>query len=431
MARRSRYSRRGRYFRRALKFVRFLLLLALAAGLVFLLTRCGKKPENRDAVNAPQPTVAATAVPEEPAVMPEAEPTAVLEPTYESAPEPTPEPEPTPAPAPAEPENALEDAAMPIYVSSETEEKVIAVTVDDCFQADALKGILDVCKKYDAKITLFPIGKNLSIASVAEQIVRAHDMGMEIENHTFNHSKLHTLSDEDMAAEIYSVETEISKVLGVRYRVHFLRTLGGDNRHDPRTHAYMAKIGYLGMAHWSVIGTEAKLKDIEAALEPGAVYLFHANAADYQNLKDFIPYAVGKGYQLLTMNELFGLPDNETSPLPDAGSDYYTVPSPGRYTGYLTHTIKDGATSWDTYMMQKRLLELGYLQYSKPTGFYGKTTEQAVHYFQLQHGLPRSGELDQATLEALYASDAQRIAQKTIDRMESELGIQYKDYSKR
>ena len=425
MARGRRYDRKHRYRLRGLKFIRFLLLVTLAVLLVILLVRCVRRPDGADTLSpAAQPTQAVDiSAPTVPAPSPTPVP---------AAPDPTPEPTPVPTPEPTPvPEDVLQDATLPVYSSADTREKVIAITVDDCFQADALKGMLDVCEKYDAKITIFPIGKNLSLSPVAQQIVRAHKMGMEIENHTFNHTKLHILSDEDMAAEIYNVETAISQVLGVRYRVHFLRTLGGDNRHDPRTHAYMARLGYLGMAHWSVIGTEASLKDIESALAPGAVYLFHANPEDCQHLKDFIPYAVKKGYRLVTMNQLFGLPENEIADLPPQGSDYYAVPSPGRYIGYLTHTLKSGVTSYDVFLLQKRLLELGYLQYSKPTGFYGKTTEQAVHYFQYQHGFPKTGKADETTLAALYASDTPRINQATINKMEADLGIAYRDYSRR
>ena len=37
----------------------------------------------------------------------------------------------------------------------------------------------------------------------------------------------------------------VSETLGVDYQMHFMRTRGGDNRHDLRTHQYIEKDGLL------------------------------------------------------------------------------------------------------------------------------------------------------------------------------------------
>ena len=349
----------------------------------------------------------------------------------------TPAPTPSPTPKPAARASAtarpaggkvMEVRELPVYWHLKTDKKVIAITVDDCNEYKQLKAILDVCEKNKAKITVFPIGENLRYDGVADQIRRAYRMGMELENHTMTHSRLYTLDEMGMAKEIYGDELLMSKTLGVRYKMHFVRTRGGDNRDDPRTQSYMASMGYLGMAHWSFVGTQATQEEIRAALKPGAVYLFHTLEADAENLKSFIPYAIKKGYKLVTLNQLLSLPDNETGDLPDASDPYWTIEDPGAYVISEYRTLKAEMYTRDVYLLQERLLELGYLQYSAPTGYYGQMTVEAVRCFQQQHAITVDGEAGPATQALLYSEIAQEISKETIARYERETGKKYTDY---
>jgi len=183
------------------------------------------------------------------------------------------------------------------------------------------------------------------------------------------------------------------------------------------------------MAHWNFVGSQSTLGEIKAALQPGAIYLFHTLDADAKNLEAFIPYAISQGYRIVTLNEMFGLPENETAPLPAEGDPYYTSPTPAEYWPEY-RTLKKGEYVWDVYLLQEKLLELGYLQYHEPTGFYGDSTTSAVYFFQLQHGLTADGVAGVETQRMLYSDAAERISAETIRAMEQETGQKYTDYSK-
>ena len=51
---------------------------------------------------------------------------------------------------------------LPVYSKVDTFERKIAITVDDCFQVGNLQTIANSAVKNGGKLTLFPIGENLT-----------------------------------------------------------------------------------------------------------------------------------------------------------------------------------------------------------------------------------------------------------------------------
>ena len=88
-----------------------------------------------------------------------------------------------------------------VFSEADTEEKIIAITVDDCFQADNLQQIVDTAISVGGKLTIFPIGKNVLKKKQSEILKYAWENGFELENHTFTHNGLYKCSDEELADE--------------------------------------------------------------------------------------------------------------------------------------------------------------------------------------------------------------------------------------
>lgn len=342
-----------------------------------------------------EPAVPALAA--EPSVVP----TEVPSPTATPAPTPTPTVDPYLIVRPMPEELGY----LPIFEEANVNAKQICITVDDCFQAGNLDTILDDCAIYGAKITIFPIGRNTMRGQHREPLRRAYAMGMEFENHSYSHSAFYKMSDAKMAEEITNANRAISFVLGVNYQMHFMRTRGGDNRRDLRTHRYIEKLGYYGMAHWSFNGSKSTPAKLAANLEPGQIYLFHTTDTDVENIRALMIAAVENGYEMLTLNEMFGFPENEEGPLPTALTEL-PVPQPDPYV-YEYKTLKRGDYLWDVNLLQRRLIELGWLQ-GNPDGVYGQGTFMAIGYFQLAAGLKASGIASPETQEALFSEDAPR-----------------------
>ena len=323
---------------------------------------------------------------------------------------PTPEPAPTPTPQGDTVSFAsLRSATRPtptapgyglVFSEADTEEKIIAITVDDCFQAENLQRMVDKAIEVGGRFTIFPIGQNVLKQAQSEVLKYAWEQGFELENHTFTHNGLYRCSDEEMAREVYMQQMALSHILGVEYQCHFLRPKGGDARRDQRMQVYAEQLGYYGIAHWSCAGSTSTEREIAKALKPGAIYLFHTTTTnDLDKLLNFMPYAVEKGYRLVTLNEMFGYPENETKPLTGPAKDY-PVPPLQPYSR-VYDVYKPTRYSWGVYLLQQKLIELGYMK-GEPDGVYGQDCAKCVKAYQKDHGLEQTGVADVALQEEIF-----------------------------
>ena len=176
---------------------------------------------------------------------------------------------------------------LPVCYSAKASGQVVAFTIDDCNQANNLRDIIKLFKKYGGTATIFPIGENVSF--LKDILKSAWEDGFEIENHTWDHSGLYHENDQGMVNQIWSQNRAVSEALGVSYQMHFLRPRGGDNRYDQRTHAYLRQLGYYGIAYWSKVGVLQSTDYITRNIRSGDILLFHTTADDLAQLKELVP----------------------------------------------------------------------------------------------------------------------------------------------
>ncbi len=114
-----------------------------------------------------------------------------------------------------------------------------------------------------------------------------------------------------------------------------------------------------------------------------------------------------------------GETDPDATPLPvseeelgptEEWEDNESVPNPEVTPEPLI--LKKHDASSDVTDLQKRLIELGYLEIDEPTDYYGSSTEYAVTLFQRQHGLETDGIAGGQTLSLLYSKEAQKYTLK-------------------
>lgn len=101
--------------------------------------------------------------------------------------------------------------------------------------------------------------------------------------------------------------------------------------------------------------------------------------------------------------------DTEQTPAPtDAPIEETPTPEPtSQYTTLKKHDKSDEVTT-----LQKRLMDLGYLDIDEPSNYYGSSTEYAVELFQRQHGLTQDGVAGPATQTLLYSKEAEHYCLK-------------------
>lgn len=300
---------------------------------------------------------------------------------------------------------------LPVISKVDTQEKKIAITIDDLNEVGNLNEIMDLAISYNAKLTLFPIGENVTKkADLRAALRRAYEMGFEIENHTYSHVDLYSLTDREMAGQIIYQNRAVNEALGLDYEMHFLRMKGGNGEYDLRSHMYLIQNGYKGVVDWYWSGTSVSAASSAQALTNGAVYLFHCKDKDLEKLRMLIPYFAEQGYQMVTLNELVGIEMNAVKPLDEEAMDA-PVPEPGEFIyneeNYVLIGKKHYTQMYAVQLIQRRLMELGYLDASAAVdGDYGSVTCAAVVLFQEQNGLTADGLAGAETQKKLFSEEA-------------------------
>lgn len=332
-------------------------------------------------------------------------------PTATSTPVPTATPTPEPTYNPDDPYALVRpqpqsEGLLPVFKKANTEERQIAITLNECSGAAITKKFCQLAMEYDAKLTLFPLGENVMITNMDEVIRKCvFDLEFEVENACYSYtSRLFRMTDEEMAMEIWKQNMALNYVLGVDYQPHFLSVYGGNGNNDPRTHAYLEQEGYKGFAGWTVAASDVSYDDIVQTLQPGAVYYFKTNEEDYEKLELLMKTAKKAGYEMLTLNELFGYEANSCEAV-EGSVLSETLPLLENYDGAY-YTLKSGYSTWAVYLMQERLCELGYVTEDSIDGVYGDGTLDAVCQFQANNGIAASGMATVETQEILFSDEA-------------------------
>lgn len=389
MSRRKKYSRRERFYSvliSALCLCAVVLVVAIAVDYKF-------GPTIDVPVKSTRQPVISDATPEPLTLRLELPPTQAPEAT--AAPEATPEPEKTAA--------AYE--FLPIYTKVQTEEKVIAVTLDGMSNVENVTAALQQVHAAGGKLTLFPFGQSTmkdGMAALLQTVVL--ELGWQVENRTWSDQLIYKLPGQDMATEIWTADMAVDYALNKNYDMRFFRMRGGSGAVDVRTHEYLKQLGYDGIVNWAVSGTTRSSDALFNRLEPGYIYQFDSDKESLEKMVSFVKFAIERGYRCVTVNELLGLPANECTD-PEEAILAQSLPLPEAYApAYVDHKIGDRA--WQVLLIQSRLGELGYLDPEGADGIYGEGTSSAISQFQVQCGLLGTGVATAETQEMLFSADA-------------------------
>ena len=402
--------------KRALSFLSILIALAVlaAAGLVCaIVIRDRQRPAQTDA--EPSEAVGPEATPQAEIILKASsyvEPDnvrATLAPGASATPTPTPTVQPTlDASDPYARLRPLPAAAnmLPVFSKANTDQRVIAITVDECSGAKITGEFLDTAEEYLAKLTLFPTGENIMKSNMSDVLRRAaFQLNFEIENRGYSpFARLFRCIDVMMVQEIWKQSVALNFVLGVKYEPHFFRMYGGVGENDPRTHAYLKEHGYKGVAHWTYSCSGMSKNKLVSKLTPGAIYAFRSTKEDLRLMAALMAAAQKEGYRMVTLNELFGYESNRYTRA-EGSLLAETIPA-FSYDVQNFYDLYPGEASWCVYNMQLRLANLGYLLESDVDGIFGEKTTEALRMFQAQVSRPASGAGDVGTLKKLYAADA-------------------------
>ena len=317
----------------------------------------------------------------------------------------------------AEPRNRLlptprpGDYFLPVFdraLRTPDDRAMIAIIIDDCDDPDVMTRILQIANIYDAQLTLFPTGDALMKLSSAFRTC-VNMLHYEIENCTFDPDKRdYTLSSGELALQIWRQSIAASYAMTRDYQQHFYRPKMMQSVYDQRTHFFIRKLGFLGIAGYTYSYRNKDIDFMVSSLENGNIYQFDMSEESMALFETFVGEASRKGYKLVTMNELFGLDSNEIGPR--LTIDQQTLPEMNDYTPTY-YDLKLNYRTNAVYSLQARLNSLGYLtaeqnERFRADGIYGADTSIAVSAFQARVGIVATGNADVETQQKLFAEDA-------------------------
>ena len=172
---------------------------------------------------------------------------------------------PTPTVAPIVARRALKRlvAPLPPWIhNGPTTKARVAITIDDmwgAFGADNANAAMDVAKAKGVKLTFFPTGAAIEDhIDLGRQALwqRAVAEGHDIGNHTYSHTNLTKLNDDQIRGDLNRTKDLLARCLGpVPYTMRMMRPPGGAGGFvtggDPRIMNVVTSFGY-SMAMWTV-----------------------------------------------------------------------------------------------------------------------------------------------------------------------------------
>ena len=191
---------------------------------------------------------------------------------------------------------------------------MIALTFDDGPNTTTTNQVLDLLQKYQVRASFFLIGDNITDES-AETVKRAYNMGCEIDNHSKTHSYMNEMAAEDIIAEVQYVSDKVEELTGqptLFFRPPYIAI--NDTMYD---NIDMPFISGVGSDDWDPnIDVEMRIKRVERKVVDGQIILLHdaeGNDQTVEALDTIIPDLLDKGYQFVTVKELFELRGVEIS----------------------------------------------------------------------------------------------------------------------
>ena len=193
-----------------------------------------------------------------------------------------------------------------ITANAEVEPKLLALAFDDGPNTTTTNEVLDVLDQYNAKATFFLIGLNINDES-AKSVKRAYDMGMEIANHSKTHNSMMNMTPDEIKAEIDYVDEKVEAITGEKTKCFRPPFIGvSQTMYDNIDIPFI--YGADTQDYMEQVDVDERVEKILKNAKDGTIYLMHDSTGNDQTveaLKIALPKLVERGYEFVTISELF------------------------------------------------------------------------------------------------------------------------------
>jgi len=193
----------------------------------------------------------------------------------------------------------------------QTEEKIIALTFDDGPHPKYTEQVLNLMDQYEAKGTFFLVGKQAEASP--ELVLRMHNEGHEIGNHTYTHPS--TKSVAKIVMEIKETDEALTSILG--YSPKLFRPVEG--YYTEQLVQEVVQEGYKMVMwswhqdteDWRDPGVNKIVNKVLKGAGEGNIVLFHDGGSNreqtVQALEIILPELQKQGYKFVTVTEMLKL----------------------------------------------------------------------------------------------------------------------------
>ena len=188
----------------------------------------------------------------------------------------------------------------------ENNKPLAALTFDDGPNIYTTPQVIEKLKQYGVVASFFLVGDN--ITEKTEAVTRSEfEMGCEIHNHSRTHSAMPQLSPEEMRAEIAFTNEKVKGITGVEPR--FFRPPYIAVSAEMYDNIDLPFIAGIGAEDWlDEVSAEQRAEKILSQVCDGSIILLHDMRGNYRTvnaLDIIIPELLARGYELVTVSELF------------------------------------------------------------------------------------------------------------------------------
>ncbi len=187
------------------------------------------------------------------------------------------------------------------WYKSKPGSKMLALTFDDG-PSKYTSAILDQLEKYGAKATFFVVGSRVS--KYSDILKREADSGMEIGNHSWDHSNLAKLSESAIKQQKTQTDSAVSAITGKNTTL-VRPPYGSKNQTVANVFNLPVILWSVDTLDWKTRSTQSTVDSVMRHAKDGDIVLMHdiyessANAA-----VELIPKLIDEGYQLVTVSEM-------------------------------------------------------------------------------------------------------------------------------
>ena len=195
-----------------------------------------------------------------------------------------------------------QDENVQTVASAVYDEKIVAITFDDGPHGTYTKMLLDGLKERGVRATFFVVGEN--IPGNEELILRMHNEGHVIGNHTYTHADLTKISEKAALLEISKTSDLIEQITGEK--VQYIRPTCGNWKEELLFEVDLTPVFWnVDPLDWCTYDVNVVVERVMAGVSDGSVILFHdIFDTSVAAALEVIDRLSAQGYLFVTVDEI-------------------------------------------------------------------------------------------------------------------------------